>query len=202
MHFRRDSFTPNPVDAEPMVAQAVPELREFFSLFSGLSFEKGLYRVMNASSLAEANSFIAVAFPFYSRRAKCFAYDWFGRIFALDMGRMKGGEPEILMFELMEVLDLEVPCNLVNFHDSELINEREVVLDSKWHAEWLARGESIPMPDRCVGLKKPLFLGGEFAFDNMEATNLSVYWHMTAELIKMTRGLPHGTRIRDILLGN
>jgi hypothetical protein len=53
------------------------------------------------------------------------------------------------------------------------------------------------MPDRrqCVGYKIPLFLGGEDGPDNFEISDLDVYWHITAQLIEKTKGLPIGTPV-------
>ena len=45
-HFTRDFFTPKPVLRGALTTQSVPELRDYFARFAGLSFDKGLYRII------------------------------------------------------------------------------------------------------------------------------------------------------------
>jgi hypothetical protein len=198
-YFTRDPFTPKPAVAGPLTTQSVPELRDYFARFAGLSFDKGLYRVMDFSTLWEAADCVSLAFPKFAKRAKCFAYDWLGRIFALDLGRLREGKPNVVMFELDEGVALDIPFDLASFHDFELVDEPEVVLSSQMHSQWLARGGGIPKPNRCIGRKIPLFLSGPDTIENLGITDLSVHWHITAQLIDKTRDLPPGTKIRNIV---
>ncbi|MBV9644350.1 MAG: hypothetical protein JO334_12320 [Verrucomicrobia bacterium] len=115
------------------------------------------------------------------------------------MGRLKGGEPEIFMFKLDEGVVLEIPYDLARFHDFELIDEPEIVLSSEMHGRWLARGGRVPNHKQCVSRKIPLFLGGPDTIDSLESSDLSVHWHVTAQLIDKTRDLPPGTKIQNFI---
>src|SRR5436853_6573493 len=73
------------------------ELKEFLLELGGSSFNSGLYRVMSKSSIELCRAFITQAFPTFSDRATGFAYDWLGRIFALDSARLEGRSAGVVM---------------------------------------------------------------------------------------------------------
>ncbi|WP_277621809.1 T6SS immunity protein Tdi1 domain-containing protein, partial [Caballeronia zhejiangensis] len=52
---------------------------------------------------------------------------------------------------------------------------------------------AAPSYEECVGYRIPLFLGGKDVMDNLETSNLDVYWTLMAQLIRKARGLPIGT---------
>lgn len=64
----------------------------------------------------------------------------------------------------------------------------------------MARGcGPVPLPpDKCVGLKVPLFLGGTASVDNMEITDMELYWSLRAQLLMGTAHLPSGTAIDSV----
>jgi len=44
--------------------------------------------------------------------------------------------------------------------------------------------------------KRPLFLGGSDTTDNLEISDLEVYWLLVGQLIREAKGLPSGTSVR------
>ena len=108
-----------------------------------------------------------------------FAYDWLGRIFALDPIRLVGGLPAVLMFEPGAGKTLEFPCNLLTFHDNELVDYREEALAEGFQRQWLVKCGVIPKQDQCIAYKQPLFLGGKDTIENLEISNLEVYWDLS-----------------------
>ena len=162
---------------------------------AGTSFESGLYRVIRASDVNEWNGRVAVAFPEFSGRTTCFGFDWLGRVFAVDPKRPEGGQPGVVMFEPGTGEALEVPCNIASFHDEEVIEHQGAALASDFHKRWLANGGAAPQYGQCVGYKRPLFLEGADELDNLELSDIDVYWHLMGQLIAKARGLPPGTPI-------
>jgi hypothetical protein len=65
-----------------------------------------------------------------------------------------------------------------------------------FHQRWLASGGATPGHTQCVGYRKPLFLGGADKLENLELSDLDVYWHLMGQLIAKTKGLPRGTPVR------
>ena len=151
-HFKRDPFSVDAFGLSPgTMAKIYPPLRIFFARYGGQSFNNGIYRVIGPSTLDDAADFVSLAFPQFRERAKCFAYDWMGRIFALDAARSRDGEPQMLMFEPDNALAFEVPRNLVEFHNVELPTRGRRILEAELHAEWLSKGGAVPRPNcRCV----------------------------------------------------
>jgi hypothetical protein len=201
--FQRN-FTPDP-NRVPETANARPQLDspglgELTARFGGTSFNHGLYRIIRASDVDEWNARITFGFPEYAKRITCFGYDWLGRAFATDVHRLESGHPGVLMFEPGTGEVLRVPANVQTFHDVELIQDSEPALASHAHKEWLARGGAAPAYPECVGYKVPLFLSGADEFENMELSDLDVYWHLMGQLILKTRNLRPGSRVGPVTI--
>lgn len=177
-------------------APQAPGLREFFSAFGGTSFGNGLYRAIHLADLSEWKGRVGVAFPEFKERITCFGYDWLGRVFAIDSQRIEQGQPGVVMFEPGTGEALEIRSNIRTFHDDELIEYGDAALAIDFHKRWLASGGVAPAYAQCVGYKKPLFLGGADELENLELSDLDVYWHVAGQLIAQTKGLPPGTPVR------
>jgi hypothetical protein len=72
---------------------------ELASMFAGVSFENGLYRLHDEETGPRGAARIVESFPRFASRACPFGYDWLGRQFTLDSGRVEGGEPLVLLLE-------------------------------------------------------------------------------------------------------
>lgn len=193
-NFRRDPQGERAQGIE-ILRPDIPELREFFAKFGGASFQDGLYRVIHPAELDEWQERICSAFPEFQGRIACFGFDWLGTTFAIDAGRLEDGQNGVVMFEPGTGEALEIPANLVSFHDSGLLEFEEAALAISFYEKWRASGGSAPNYDQCIGYKKPLFLGGSDEVGNLEPSDLDVYWHITGQLIRKTKGLPPGTPI-------
>lgn len=157
---------------------------DFAGEFAGASFASGLYRFHDAHSGPEALASIAEAFPEFAERALPFGYDWLGRHFAVDFGRVAAGEPRVLLLEPGTGEVLEIPASFAAFHEQELLESPDAALASDFFKSWAATNvRSLPLRrDQCVGYKIPLFLGGEDTVENLEVTDLEVYWSIFGQL--------------------
>ena len=187
---------PDGVDALPELT--IPGLGELIARFGGGSFNGGLYRIIRASDMSAWNARVSLGFPDFAERITCFGYDWLGRAFAADAARQEQGQPAVLLFEPGTGEVLAVPTNIQTFHDVELIQDSDRALASNAYEEWLARGGAVPAYAECIGYKVPLFLNGEDTFENMELSDLEVYWHLMGQLIAKTRTLRPGTRVGPV----
>jgi len=176
------------------------ELQMFVDRYGGRSFNNGIYRALSTESAAQSSEYVVHAYPAYSGHIICFGVDWLGRIFALDARRLEQGSPGVVMFEPGTGDCFTVPCNIVTFHNSELVQYAEDVLAESYYKTWLANGGQEPLFNQCVGYKRPLFLGGQDEVSNLELSDLDVYWHLLSQLVRHTRGLPDGTPIGPITL--
>lgn len=109
---------------------------EFAAEFAGASFEGGLYRVHDEQSGPKSKVLVSTAFPDFADRAWPFGYDWLGRQFALDTGRMVDGEPLALLMEPGTGEVLEVPVSFASFHNEELLDYADAALATKFFEDW------------------------------------------------------------------
>lgn len=178
------------------VKSDVLAFNELIGGFGGAAFRRGLYRVIRATDVDEWKTRVSLGFPQFAGRITCFGYDWLGRVFAVDNQRLQRGQPGVVMFEPGTGEALEIPANLESFHNDELIEFGDAALAIDFHQRWLASGGTEPAYTQCVGYRKPLFLGGADEIENLELSDLDVYWHIMGQLIVKTRGAPQGTPVR------
>jgi hypothetical protein len=175
-----------------------PGISSFLGQYGGVSFNQGLYRVHPVSAMPLWTTTVAKAFPDYSNRIFCFSYDWLGRHFAIDSHRQENGQCHILMLEPGTGQTLEIPAGFRGFHDTELVEHQNEALAANFYREWLAANGAVPSPSECIGYKKPLFLGGKDAVENLELIDLDVYWTISGQLLLKIRDLPVGTKIGTV----
>jgi Domain of unknown function (DUF1851) len=175
---------------------SLPGLGQLFDQFGGASFRGGLYRIIHPADLMDWQDRIHLAFPEFEGRIFCFGFDWLGSVFALDIKRTEDGQAGVVMFEPGTGEALEIPSNLQTFHEAGLIEYGEAALAISFHEKWLAAGGVEPRFDQCIGYRKPVFLSGADEVENLEVSDIDVYWHLMGQLILKTKGLPQGTVVR------
>lgn len=175
---------------------------ELMTSAAGCSFDNGLYRLHSAVTGLAGQEDADAAFPEYSGRLAVFGFDWLGRQFALDSGRVENGEPLVMMLEPGTGEALEIPVGFVWFHDEEIVDYRNEALASEFFASWAtANPDAVPLgASECVGYRVPLFLGGRDTVDNLEVTDFDVYWTITGQMRIQAKDLPAGTPIRGVTI--
>ncbi|OJH42806.1 T6SS immunity protein Tdi1 domain-containing protein [Cystobacter ferrugineus] len=176
--------------------ERIPGFEEFMARYEGATFDHGLYRVHLREQRTRWTARAEEAFPTLKGRVSCFAYDWLGRQFALDNARRQGGQPLILLLEIGTGEILEIPLTFADFHENELVDDPDAALLPGLFQDWLALKHNPPRPHECVGYKTPLFLGGADTLDNMESTDMDVYWTLFGQMLAKVRNLPEGTPIK------
>lgn len=71
----------------------------------------------------------------------------------------------------------------------------DVALAKSFFHKWKKSGGASPAHSQCVGFRQPLFLGGADDLDNLELSDIDVYWHLMSQIIEQVRDLPAGTPI-------
>ncbi len=194
--FTKDQVLSPERSAHPTYSEVV-DWTNLINEFGGSSFENGLYRVIRASDLGLWKSRIAGAFPEFGNRITCFGYDWLGRAFAIDSKRLEGGLPGVIMFEPGTGEALKMPCNIDSFHNEEIIEYRDAALASNFYNRWISNGGPPPQYGQCIGYLKPLFLDGVDELENLQVTDIDVYWHIMGQFIQKIKGMLPGTSIND-----
>jgi hypothetical protein len=161
-----------------------PELKYFFDVLGGKSFNGGLYRTVHPADLRFWHERIQLAFPGYERQVVCFGYDWLGRAFGVGWEKGEDGRPNVLMFDIGGGEVFDIPANLITFHDSEITKSIEPALAISLYEAWRSSGGAAPAYDQCIGLRVPLFLGGDEEVSNLEACDLDVYWSIFGQVLQ------------------
>lgn len=179
---------------------AVRGYREFAGEFAGASFGDGLYRIHDERSGSAALSLVVDAFPDLGAQACPFAYDWLGRQFVVDAGRAASGQPQVLLVEPGTGEALEIPESFATFHEEELLDFADSALAIEFFEAWSAANRgSLPLRrDQCVGYRVPLFLGGKDVVENLELTDLDIYWSICGQLRLGALRLSPGTTINQL----
>jgi hypothetical protein len=180
---------------------AVAGYSELMAFAAGCTFENGLYRLHSAKTGPTGQENADSAFPEYAGRLAVFGFDWLGRQFAADFGRQEHSEPLVMMLEPGTGEALEIPTNFLAFHDEELVDYRNEALASEFFAAWSElHPDALPLDSSmCVGYRVPLFLGGSDTAENLEVTDVDVYWTFAGQMRVQAKGLPAGTPIRGIV---
>lgn len=164
------------VNIENNIRESKDALTTFRSKYQGMSFGDGIYRVFRGDAIEKWEEIISEGYPDFKSNFEPFAYDWLGRCFAVDL--RKDSQGQILMFEIGTADVLHIPCNFTEFHEEEIPLSHDACLASNFFNEWRdANGVSL-QPDQCVGYKIPLFLGGIDTVDNLEVSDMEVYWYI------------------------
>lgn len=97
---------------------------------------------------------------------------------------------------------LEIPVDIVSFHETELRSYPDAVVAFPFFKSWLGSGGKSPAYDQCVGYKIPLYLGGNDEVTNLEISDFDVYWTLSAQLLTNARDLPAGTKVGRISISD
>lgn len=157
------------------------------------SLNAGVYRVLSLEQAKDLRAYVALAFPLLTDEAVLFAVDWTGRVFFEKDATIHICEPES-----GECFNTDV--NFKDFHNIELVQYADATLRVELFKQWRHAGGRAPSQTECVGFARPLFLGGSESVENLEITDLAVYWGVLAQLITKTRELPLGTKVGKLTL--
>lgn len=168
---------------------------EFLKNFAGKTFIEGLYRIHKVDEISKWNTIVSDVFPELEDLIVCFAYDWLGRQIALDFRRKQNDEPLIIMLEPGTGEALEIPATFMTFHEEELVEYKDAALAVDFFNQWREKNKEVLSPNQCVGYRVPLFVGGQDSIENLELSDIEVYWNICGQLLNKVRDLPPGTPI-------
>lgn len=156
------------------------ELELFLQSFGGKEFGNGIFRVFLKEDISYWEENIARAYQEFDNKFQLFAYDWLGRCFGIDL--RKGHTKNILIFEIGTNDVLEIPCDFLEFLNEEIPTYHEECLASRFYKKWIEHYGKCVENKRCIGYKVPLFLGGSDDIQNMEESDMDVYWHIITQI--------------------
>ena len=151
---------------------------EFCRLLNGKSFLNGMYRLFKTDEIEKWTAITEQSFPLYKGRISVFGYDWLGRVFGLNKER-----GTVLLFEPGTGEVLDIPASFEDFHNIEIVEYNEDSLASNFFNEWFLKNNKYELKNsECAGYKVPLFLNGDDAIENLEVSDMEVYWEIICSL--------------------
>lgn len=124
--------------------------------------------------------------PGLGDKVSIFACDWLGRQIGFHRGRLaSNGEPMISMFDPGGGDVRESDATFLDLIATELVVYPDDYLAPGFFAKWRAVGGEAPRFGQCVGYRRPLFVGGEDAVENLQHwKRMEVYADMHGQLFK------------------
>lgn len=169
---------------------------------SGLSFEKGLYRIIEENNVEEWKKKLYSAYPAYQDRSIPFAYDWLNRMYCMELDSTGISSQCLLVSHITDEV-LRIPFGVAQFHNEVLLENIDDILEPKRFSEFLLQTQrSMLRLDECASLDVPLFLGGDYSVQNMKVLDVDVDWEITLQMLSRTRGLKAGTAISSVVQKN
>lgn len=176
-------------------------LLELFELFGGMSFNRGVYRILRLEEVDQWTERIIAAFPSFANSIVPFGYDWLGRFFCVDLKRIDNGQPLVLLFTHISDEVFNIPKNIVDFHNGVLVEQQEAAIEVSMFSLFLNASEILSLQrNECADLVVPLYLGGSFSVKNMKATDVEISWDLAAQLLDQARHLKEGEKIKEIVV--
>ncbi|MDY6978275.1 MAG: DUF1851 domain-containing protein [Pseudomonadota bacterium] len=184
-NYRKYAQAENTPDTD-LLNKIEPYAKGFFELmasYGGATFNEGLYRLHSVQDILKWTRLVEEEFTSYKDRFICFGYDWLGRHFALDKSRVENNQMLILLFEPGAGEVMQIPVNFESFHNEELAEYQNEALASEFYKEWRSAGGENPSHPQCIGYKVPLFLNGSDTVDNLELSDMEVYWSICGQTL-------------------
>jgi hypothetical protein len=172
-------------------------LSVFRARYGGSTFNNGLYRAHTTESAAASAVRVAEAFAWRGDFA-CFAFDWLGREFAVNLSNLRLNDPPVLLFEPGTGEVLEIPVPFSEFHDDELVNYGDAALARGFFQAWREATNVDLRFSQCAGYRIPLFLSGTDTVDNLEVSDRDVYWEIMGQLRSGAMAQRAGTPIDGV----
>lgn len=154
----------------------------FCRSYGGGSYGDGLLTVFTPEEASYFFEDAVTAYPGYAGVVTPVCFDWLGDIFVV----LKG-VGDVLLLELGTGDALVVAKTFPEFVDRTLVDEADASLAAGFYETWRASGGSAPKGLSCVGYKVPLFLGGKNDVDNLESSDLDVYWTVIGQVLVRAR---------------
>ncbi|MCR5738162.1 MAG: DUF1851 domain-containing protein [Eubacterium sp.] len=163
-----------------VVMEEIKDDNQFLKKMFGKSFFNGMYRLFETTDIEKWNDIVEKTFGQYKGKINVFGYDWLGRIFAVNKQTNT-----ILLFEPGAGTVLNIPVGIEEFHNVEIVEYNEDCLASRAFREWMEKNNYVLKNNECAGYKVPLFLNGDDVIENMEVSDMEVYWEIMMPLVNL-----------------
>lgn len=178
-----------------LISNLNKDIVDFFNECGGLCIDRGVYKTHTPNSSLHWSVLISSYFANFGNKIIPFGYDWMGRQFVLINGKYN----YILMLNPSTGEYFELNQNLVDFHNDDLVYEKEDILSASLFDEVLQFLKINQVDyDKCLGYKISLFLNGTNSLNNYGVIDMEVYWEIERQIYEKVKKLPPGTKIDKV----
>lgn len=163
---------------------------------AGRVYNAGLFRFLGAEGMAQAAGHLRESFGVQAAEAVPVIVDWLGRYAVREVVE---GQPMLVSYDAASGQREE----LSRFEDGLeqiLVTPvaRELFDEAGFRRALDTLGLARIEQGRCVGVKRPLFLGGDESPENWEDDSLDVHWSWHGRVFAQARAMPEGARIQRV----
>ncbi|MFZ6815818.1 hypothetical protein ACO0K3_15225 [Undibacterium sp. Rencai35W] len=109
---------------------------------------------------------------------------------------MEKSQNLLVLFSHLTDEVINIPNNLIEFHDEVIINTQEEIFNLDLFEAFLHSVKIVRLEtSQCVEMRTPLFLNGEFSTENMKLQNTVIEWDLNSQLLKQLRLVQDDTQI-------
>lgn len=180
--FRATGSIPN-APVPPAIAKRVgPDFVAIIQELGGKIFNDGLYRVYTGAQIEKMTAIICEQFDSVKGQAFAFAADWMGRQFVIDFTEIVDGQPTVECFDSATPESFATDQAIIQFHNDSMVNMTDATVDEERFLEWMEQTKTPLAHDQCVGYNRPIFMGGDADFSNMDVTDIEVHITICGQL--------------------
>ena len=150
---------------------------DFLSYVGGKTFYNNLFTLFSDEDRTKWSLMVEKYFPMYKGTVSAFGHDWQGNVFSIDTR-----DNNVKIFDPVNRESYSTNMSLADFLN-DAINDANSAFVGLYFEDYVNHGGAREIPyGRCVGYKVPLFLGGKDEVDNLEESDMDVYWTMTLDM--------------------
>lgn len=180
------------------IATKGKSVEDFVSTFSKQQLDEGLFNIFDINDIDLWTMQMHDIYPNIKKSYRIFGFDWLGRCFGIISKKL--GKDEILIFDPRDLEVYSIQCNFLDFINEEIPQNPEKYLLLNSFEQWKKLTNKQIPEMHCVGYNVPLFLGGQGTLENLEVTDMDVYWSITAQLKEAISDLDEGTVVEGFTI--
>ncbi|WP_024858245.1 T6SS immunity protein Tdi1 domain-containing protein [Ruminococcus albus] len=163
--------------SEKVGATSCADKEELLEIAAGNSFLDGLFTFFRKEDVKKWQKIFREVFPALKEELAFFGYDWLGRLYFVDSATDN--------VKMVDAFDCEFYATDMPFESflDDIVDDPDGFLAAEFYEEWVdENGDPDLKYGSCIGYKVPLFLNGAENIDNLDVTDLEVYWTITGDL--------------------
>jgi len=159
----------------------------FVRSFGGQHLLNGMFTVFKQNDLEKWEKNVKRFFYNLKENFKLFGYDWQGNCYGIILNNATTLNENVVMFEIGTNKILSFSCDFNTFINKTFIDQLNSILVPQFFESAVKLYDDKIGYGKCIGYKRPLFMGGQDIPSNLEYSDMDVYWTVLAQVIESVR---------------